>query len=105
MIARIWHGMTAAAKADAYLKYLEASGIEEYRRTEGNRGVYVLRRVVGDRAHFLLVSLWESLEAVRLFAGSDFERAVYFPRDKEFLLEFESTVTHYAVLLAPASVP
>ena len=101
MIARTWHGVTPAEKADAYDDYLEASGVKEYRRTKGNRGVYVFRRIEGDRAHFLLVSLWDSYESIRAFAGDDLEKARYFPKDREFLLEFEPKVAHYEVLAAP----
>ncbi len=104
MIARTWHGVTPAAKADAYYDYLEASGVKEYRRTKGNRGVYVFRRIEGDRAHFLLVSLWDSYESIRAFAGEDLEKARYFPKDREFLLEFEPHVTHYEVLAAPGEL-
>ncbi len=101
MIARFWHGVTPATKADAYYDYLEASGVKEYRRTTGNRGVYVFRKVTGDRADFVLVSLWDSWDAIRAFAGDDLEKARYFPKDHEFLLEFEPKVTHYEVLAAP----
>lgn len=101
MIARTWHGVTPAAKADAYFRYLMESGVKAYRATPGNRGVYVLRRTEGDRAHFLLLSLWDSLDAIRAFAGQDFEKARYFPEDQEFLLEFEPTVGHYEVLAVP----
>ncbi len=104
MIARTWHGITPASKADAYYAYLEESGVQEYRATKGNRGVYVLRRIVGDRAHFLLVSLWDSFDAIRAFAGEDLEKARYFPKDREFLLEFEPQVTHYEVLAAPENL-
>ena len=102
MIARIWHGVTPAAKAEAYYEYLEASGVAEYRRTGGNRGVYVLRKVSGDRADFVLISLWDSFESIRTFAGDDLERARYFPKDREFLLEVEPKVAHYDVLAAPS---
>jgi len=61
----------------------------------------VLLRREGDRAHFLLISLWESLEAIRAFAGDDLERARYYPEDVKFLLALEPTVTHYEVLEAP----
>ncbi len=101
MIARTWHGVTPASKADAYYEYLEASGVKEYRRTKGNLGVYVLRKISGDRADFLLVSLWDSYDSIRAFAGKDFEKARYFPKDREFLLEFEPNVNHYEVLAAP----
>lgn len=101
MIARIWHGVTPASKADAYYEYLGASGVKEYRRTKGNLGVYTLRRVAGDRADFVLISLWDSYDSIRAFAGDDLEKARYFPKDREFLLEFEPKVAHYDVLAAP----
>jgi heme-degrading monooxygenase HmoA len=99
MIVRIWHGVTAATKAEEYLDYLGQTGVPDYRATEGNRGVYVLRRIEGDRAHFLTLSLWESLEAIKEFAGPDPERARYYPEDEEFLLGFEPTVEHYEILI------
>ena len=105
MIARIWHGVTAAAKSDEYLDYLRATGVPDYRATEGNLGVYVLRRIESERAHFLTLSLWESMEEVKGFAGSDPEKARYYPEDEEFLLEFEPTVSHYEVLSGPRRLP
>lgn len=100
MIARLWHGRTPAAKAEAYHEFLQRSGIEDYRRTQGNQGVYVMRRIEGDEAHFLLLSLWESRAAIERFAGPDISRAHYYPEDKDFLLEFEPEATHYEVLEA-----
>ncbi len=100
MIARIWHGVTAAEKSDEYLDYLNETGVPDYRATEA-RGVYVLRRIEGDRAHFLTVSFWESAEKIEKFAGSDPERARYYPEDEEFLLGFEPTVEHYEVVVGP----
>ena len=97
MIVRLWHGITPAAKADAYLRYLEASGVKDYRATPGNLGVQILRRLADDQAHFLLVTRWESWEAVRRFAGDDVERAVYYPEDRDYLLELEPHVLHYEI--------
>ena len=101
MIARIWHGVTPAAKADEYLEFLNISGVPDYQRTPGNRGVYVLRRLEGDRAHFLTLTFWDSLQAIQGFAGEDVEKAKYYPEDKDFLLEFEPKVMHYDVIVAP----
>jgi heme-degrading monooxygenase HmoA len=98
MIARAWHGAVRAKDAERYHAYLEATGLPDYRRTPGNRGVYVLRRVEGEVAHFLLLTLWESWDAIRAFAGDEPERARYYPEDEGFLLELEPTVTHYDVL-------
>jgi Antibiotic biosynthesis monooxygenase. len=101
MIARTWHGVTDASKADEYADYLNTTGIPEYRLTPGNLGVYMLRRIEGNKAHFLLLTLWESEEAIKRFAGSDMEKAKYYPEDESFLLELEPNVTHYEVLAAP----
>jgi heme-degrading monooxygenase HmoA len=101
VIARMWHGVTAAERADEYLDYLNETGVPDYRETEGNRGVYVLRRIEGDKAHFLTVSFWGSIEEVKAFAGPDPEKARYYPEDEEFLLEFEPRVKHYDVVTGP----
>jgi heme-degrading monooxygenase HmoA len=99
MIARTWHGVTDRSRADEYADYLKQTGVRDYQETEGNRGVFVLRRIEQDRAHFLLLTLWESEEAIKRFAGDDIERARYYPEDEQFLLELEPTVTHYEVLV------
>jgi heme-degrading monooxygenase HmoA len=101
MIARTWHGVVQGARADAYADYLQRTGVPDLQATPGNRGVYVLRRAEGDDAHFLLISLWDSLESIRAFAGDDIERARYYPEDHEFLVELEPRVTHYEVISAP----
>ncbi len=98
MIARIWRGATAAADGDVYLDYLEKTGLAEYRATPGNRGVLTLRRTVGGRAEFLLLSLWESEEAIRGFAGDDIGRAVYYPEDDRFLVERDDRIDHFDVV-------
>jgi heme-degrading monooxygenase HmoA len=99
MIARTWHGVTDASNANEYFDYLEKTGVPDYKRTEGNLGVYVLRRIERYQAHFLLLTLWESEEAIKRFAGAEMEKAKYYPEDEKFLLELEPTVTHYEVLL------
>jgi len=101
MIARQWHGAVLAERADAYLRYLEKTGIPDSKSTPGNRGVFVLTRREGKVAHFVFLSLWESLDAIRAFAGKDVEKARYYPEDRDFLLELEPTVTHYEVAAAP----
>jgi heme-degrading monooxygenase HmoA len=98
MIARTWRGATRAEDADAYVEYLETTGFAEYRATEGNRGVLALRRVSGGRAEFLLLTLWESEEAVRRFAGNDIGRAVFYPEDERFLIDKDEHVDHYEVV-------
>jgi heme-degrading monooxygenase HmoA len=95
MIARTWRGVTPAEKSEQYMQYLMETGLKDYRAIPGNRGVQVLSRTYDGKTEFLLISFWESYEAIRAFAGDDLERAVYYPKDKEFLLELEPKVTHY----------
>ena len=98
MIARTWRGSTRAADAERYLDYLHTTGFPGYRATEGIRGVLALRRLEANRAEFLLVTLWDSEEAIRRFAGADPGRAVFYPEDERFLLERDDRVSHYEVV-------
>lgn len=97
MIARIWRGITLAGKADAYVDYLNETGLKDYAKTPGNLGVTVLRRLQGEHCEIVLISLWESMTAVRAFAGENPERSVYYPEDEQYLLEMEPLVRHYEV--------
>lgn len=97
MIARIWRGATLESNAEQYMDYMKATGVKGCRATEGNRGVMVLRRTRQGQAEFMFVSLWESLDAIRRFAGDDVERAVYYPEDKQYLLVLEPKVEHWQV--------
>jgi len=87
------------SKADQYFDFLKATGIKDYQKTKGNQGVLVLRRIREAHAEFFLLSLWESWDAIREFAGNDVEKAFYYPEDPEYLLTMEPEVEHYEVLL------
>jgi heme-degrading monooxygenase HmoA len=101
VIARTWHGRVPARESEKYHQYLLRTGVPDLQSTPGNLGVYVFRRLEGDEAHFVLTSLWDSMESIRRFAGHDVERARYYPEDEKFLLELEPRVAHYEVLNAP----
>jgi len=105
MIARTWRGATKTEDAERYLDYLHQTGLAEYRKIEGNRGVVALRRVAQGQAEFLLVSLWDSENAIRQFAGEDIDRAVFYPEDERFLIDRDNHVTHYEVVFDSALVP
>ena len=99
MIARIWQGRTRPGMGAQYLDYLEQTGLKEYRGTKGFRDVLVLTRSVDDATEYVLITLWEDLEAVRRFAGPDPDRAVYYPDDEHYFPKDELTphVQHYHV--------
>jgi heme-degrading monooxygenase HmoA len=95
MVARTWRGWTRRDDADEYVRYVEQTGMREYRATPGNRGAWILRRDDGDRTEFVTLTFWESLEAVKGFAGEDVDRAVFYPEDDRFLVDREETVKHW----------
>lgn len=98
MIARIWKGVVREADKDIYHQYLQETGLNEYASTPGNRGVYTLRRISEGKCEFLLLTLWDSWDAIKKFAGSDYEKAVYYPEDDRYLLEKRPFVEHFEVL-------
>ena len=97
MIARIWHGTVAQSDGDKYVQYMHHTGIAGYASTEGNRGVWMLRRDVDDQTEFVMFTLWDSMDAVKAFAGDRPEVAVYYPEDDRYLIERGEFVSHYEV--------
>ena len=100
MIARLWHGRTSISKADEYAEFMKERAVPDYGSVDGLEKLYFLRRLDGDTAHFLLVTLWDSIESVKKFAGEHPEKAKYYPEDDSFLLEKEETVDLYQVFFA-----
>jgi len=95
----MWTGVTLASKADEFADYIKRTGVPGLLDTTGNQRVFVFRRIAGDRAHFVMISLWESMAAIKGFAGDDVEKARYYPEDEQFLLWLEPTVNHFDVLV------
>lgn len=69
----------------------------DYRITPGNVSVDILHREVGAITHYLIVTRWQSRQAIEAFAGPDIAKAKYYREDAHFLLEFEPTVEHYEI--------
>ena len=102
MISRIWHGWTEPENADAYEEMLRSvvlPGISE--RVNGFLGVYVLRRDHEQEVEFVTVTMFASYDAVRSFAGDEYERAVLEPEAKKLLSRYDERVAHYETVLAP----
>ena len=98
MVVRIWRGRVPREKAEAYAHFLAERAVPDYRSVPGNLGVYVLRRELGEAVEFSTLTFWRDLEAVKAFAGEDYERAKYYPEDKDFLLDFPEEVEHFEVV-------
>ena len=97
MIARSWRGVVRSDDAEQYANYIRETGFAEYAETPGNRGAWMLRRDDGEQTEFVTLSLWESKDAIRAFAGDDIEAAVLYRDDERYLIG-DSTVAHYDVV-------
>ena len=99
MIARIWHGWTSPANADAYEELLKQEifvGIQE-RNISGYAGIELLRRKLDQEEEFITIMWFDSLDAVRLFAGEDYEVAVVPPKARALLSRFDARSQHYEI--------
>jgi len=102
MISRVWSGRTTAENADAYERFLREDvflGIEA--RVEGFRGAHLLRRALGDGVEFIVITRYDSLEAIRQFAGEDYEVAVIEPEARELLEQADELARHYETTAFP----
>ncbi len=99
MILRRWQGRIPTADRDAYRAYVMATGGDDYAATPGNLGFQMLFRDLGDgTTEVTTLSWWESLEAIRGFAGEDISVARYYPEDDRYLIERPATVEHHEVV-------
>jgi heme-degrading monooxygenase HmoA len=98
MIVRIWRGTTRPEDAERYARYVTETGIAHYLETPGNLGAHLLQRDLGDRVETVTLTFWESLDAIRAFAGDDPTVARYYPEDDAFLLDRPERVEHYDVV-------
>jgi heme-degrading monooxygenase HmoA len=98
MIARIWRGTVRTEDADRYADYIRATGFEEYGRTPGNRGAFLLRRDGDGTTELTTLSLWDDVDAIRAFAGDDIEAAVLYPDDERYLIDGGTEITHFEVI-------
>jgi hypothetical protein len=97
MIARMWHGVVPATQSEEYLNRMRKVALPDYRSISGNSGAFCLYRVEGAVAHFEMLTFWDDVDAIKRFAGEDFELAKYYDFDPAFLVELEHNVRHYTV--------
>ena len=97
MIARHWRGWTEVQNADAYETFLKQKVLPELKKLEGYRGGYVLRNDGPREVEFVVVNLFDSLDAVKRFAGDNHTTAVFEPEATRLLSRIEPRATHYDV--------
>jgi heme-degrading monooxygenase HmoA len=99
VIARLWRGWTTRGNADAYEEFLRTKMFPSIHRVHGFLGADLLRRPAGDEIAFVTITRFESLDAVRAFAGEDYERAVIEPEAQRLLSRFDERSEHFDVVL------
>jgi heme-degrading monooxygenase HmoA len=101
MIARTWRGWVSTERAVAYVEYISATGLRGYQNTPGNMGAQMWTRDLGDgRTEVMTISWWSSRADIEGFAGQNIDVAVFYPEDDDYLIDRETTVTHYDVVRA-----
>src|SRR5438128_12581307 len=103
MIARIWHGYTANENADKYEAMLKPEPLPGINQVRGYLGCYLLRRPKGSEVEFVTVLLWESLDALRAFAGPDYELSIVPLERRKLLSHYDECPAHYDVIIKPGS--
>jgi heme-degrading monooxygenase HmoA len=98
VITRMWRGWTAAANADAYERFLRSELFPEVARLPGFLGARILRRPAESEEEFVTLTMFESLDAVRAFAGEDYETPVIEPEAQRLLSRYEDRAVHYATV-------
>ena len=105
MIVRAWHATATPAGADAYHRHFTRSVLPALRRIDGYQGAYLLRRNHDTRVELQVLSLWDSLEAIRRFTGATLDRAVVDPDAQAVLADYDTTVAHHTAVVVDTVHP
>jgi heme-degrading monooxygenase HmoA len=101
VIARMWRGWIRTEQTADYVAYIDRTGLQGYRDTPGNLGAQMWTRDLGDgRTEVVTVSLWQHRSDIEGFAGEQIETAAFYPEDDAFLVDRETTVSHFEVARA-----
>lgn len=98
MIGRYWRGLVKRDSADAYIAHLQSDTLPQLVQLAGFHDAKILRRELPQGVEFLVVTFWESLDAIRAFAGNDVESAVVPPKARDMMIEYDRKSRHYDVV-------
>ena len=97
MIVRLWRGLAPASTAGAYQEHAAQTVFPSLSQLDGHRGAWLLRREVEGQTEFLVMTLWDSHDSVKAFAGDDVSTAIVEPEGRAALSRFDDFATHYEV--------
>jgi len=98
MIARHWRGLAKADRADAYVTHLREETFPAIRKLPGFKSAAILRRDVTEGVEFLIVTTWDSLDAIRAFAGANIDAAVVPEKAQQMMVDYDRVVRHFEVI-------
>jgi len=98
MIIREWRGRASRSRSEAYPAHFREKVVPELRELPGFAGADLGQRRLDDMLEFVVLTRWQSMEAVRGFAGADIEKAVVEPDAVAALVDFDSSVRHYELV-------
>ena len=104
MVVRAWRGYAAPTNTEAYPRHLLQAVRPKLEQLPGFRGLYLLRRPGPSEVEYQVLTLWDSMDAVRTFAGATPERAVVEPEAQAALVRYDTEVRHYELVVGPSSV-
>jgi len=97
MIARIWHGYTTPANADAYEATLKPELLPGISKVPGYRGSFLLRRAVDAEIEFITIMIWDSIDSIRAVGGPHYEAAIIPENRLQFLSRYDKVAAHYEI--------
>jgi heme-degrading monooxygenase HmoA len=95
VITRMWRGWTRSGEADRYEQHYRSEVMATLGQVSGFRGARLLRRTIGEETEFVSLTVFDDLDAIRSFAGSDYETAVVAEEARKVLIRFDERVYHY----------
>ena len=98
MIARIWRGQASVTNADVYYRHFTTNVVPHIKEIPGHIGAYLLRREVEGNVEFIALTLWESIETIKGFAGPNPDVAIVEPEARAVLSSFDEFVNNYEVV-------
>ncbi len=97
MVVRVWRGQATRENAPAYYRHVTGKVFPELKEIAGHKGAYLLQRETAAGVEFLAVTMWESLDSIRAFAGNDAETAVVEPAAQAVLSDFDDFARHFTM--------
>jgi len=97
MIAREWRCICPADNIEEFIPYLSLTGIKDAKNTPGFKGAEIFKKDAGNSVEVTVITCWESMDSVRIFAGENIDKAVLYPQDYKYGISSEPVVKHYTV--------